>query len=221
MILPKFDLPQTILEAKGVQENLRSRLRIVNDFGVLTTIAGVDVGYDKASNLAHASIVLLSYPELQVLRMEQAFVPVHFPYVPGFLSFREIPSILAAIGKLPYMPSLFMVDGQGIAHPRRVGIAAHLGMFLDVPSIGVAKSHLVGEFNRPGASKGETCKLIDKGEWIGMVLCNKDNTNPLFISPGHRIDILTSVKITMECTTKYRLPEPTRLADKFSKVKKS
>lgn len=219
--MTNFYIPKSVAEAREIQDSLRLKLKITNDFGKLNTIAGVDVGYDKALSLAHASVVLMSYPELQVISQVQAFVPANFPYVPGYLSFREIPAILAALAKLPYMPSLFMADGQGIAHPRRMGIAAHLGLFLDVPSLGVAKSCLVGQYAMPGPEKSEASMLVDKGECIGVVLRSKERCKPLFISPGHKVDIETSVAITTNCLTRYRLPEPTRLADKFSKVKKA
>jgi deoxyribonuclease V len=212
LTLPEFVVPPSIAEAKIIQDTLRSKIRVVNDFGELHTIAGVDV--------AHASIVLLSLQNLEVLEAVQAFVPVSFPYVPGFLSFREIPALLAALAKLTRVPDLLMVDGQGIAHPRRMGIAAHLGVLIDMPTIGVAKSCLAGRFEMPGLSRGSSSPLILGKERIGTVLRSRDNVKPLFISPGHRVDVETSVALTMQCLTRYRLPEPTRLADKFSKIKK-
>src|SRR4029077_6357512 len=133
-----------------IQDALRSRLKIYDDFGTLELIAGVDVGYDIARNLAHASIVTMRPGELKPLEQAQAFMPADFPYIPGLLSFREIPAILAALAQLKTMPGLLMVDGQGIAHYRRMGIAAHLGVILDMPSIGVAKSRLTGTFTMPG-----------------------------------------------------------------------
>lgn len=219
LTLPEFVVPPSIAEAKIIQDTLRSKIRVVNDFSELNTVAGVDVGYDIVRDLAHASIVLLSLKNLNVLEAVQAFVPVSFPYVPGFLSFREIPALLAALAKLTRTPDLLMVDGQGIAHPRRMGIAAHLGVLIDMPTIGVAKSCLAGRFEMPGLSRGSSSPLVLGKERIGTVLRSRDNVKPLFISPGHRVDIETSVALTMRCLTRYRLPEPTRLADKFSKVK--
>jgi deoxyribonuclease V len=212
-----FLVPESIEAAHQIQHEMRAKLRIYDDFTPPTTIAGVDVGYLPAENFAHASIVLLRLEDLTILAQAQAFVPAEFPCVPGFLSFREIPAILAALEQLGTTPDMLMVDGQGIAHPRRMGIAAHLGVLLDIPSIGVGKSRLTGRFTPPGANKGDTQPLLDGAERIGTLLRSKPNTNPLFISPGHRVSLDTAVQMTLHCLTKYRLPEPTRLADKFSK----
>ncbi len=217
--LPKFEVPESIADAKKIQNALRAQLKSSDDFANLQTVAGVDVGYDNIKNLAHASIVVLTFKNLDVLECVQAFAPTQFPYVPGFLSFREIPAILAAFEKLTHWPDLLMIDGQGIAHPRRMGIAAHLGLLLNRPSIGVAKSCLIGKFEMPGLAKGETKVLMDGNERIGMVLRSRKQVKPLFISPGHRISIDTAVALVIQCLTRYRLPEPTRLADKFSKIK--
>ncbi len=210
--------PNSITEAVQVQEALRSQLILKNDFDQIKVIAGIDVGYDTVRNFAHASIVLMTFEQLNVLETIQDFTPVTFPYVPGLLSFREIPAILSAINKLTRAPDLLMVDGQGIAHPRRMGIASHLGVITNLPSIGVAKSCLVGHYKMPDPSKGNTTDLIYRHELIGKVLRSKDNVKPLFISPGHRIDIHTALQFTIQCLTRFRLPEPTRLADKLSKV---
>jgi len=188
-----------------------------DDFGALELIAGVDVGYDVARNLAHASIVTMARGELKPLEQVQAFVPADFPYIPGLLSFREIPAILAALATLKSTPDIWMVDGQGIAHPRRMGIAAHLGVILDMPSIGVAKSRLTGRFEMPGTKKGDSNPLMSGKEQIGVVLRSRDNVKPLFVSPGHRVSIETALTLVLHCLTRYRLPEPTRMADKLSK----
>jgi len=177
------------------------------------------VGYDPARNLAHASIVTMPIATLKISEQVQAFVSADFPYIPGLLSFREIPAILAALAKLTHTPDLLMVDGQGIAHPRRLGIAAHLGVITDMPSIGVAKSRLTGNFTMPGPHKGDTSPLMAGTERIGTVLRSRDNVGPLFISPGHRVAMDTALALTLKCLTRYRLPEPTRMADKFSKCK--
>lgn len=217
LVLPQFETPKTAAEARAIQEFLRGKLRLQNDFGDINTIAGVDVGYDTKRGLAHASIAVLDYKTLKPLEEIQAYSPVAFPYVPGLLSFREIPAILVALAQLKSMPDMLMVDGQGIAHPRRMGIAAHLGVLLDKPSIGVAKSLLTGRYEEPGPLRGAASALMDKGERIGTVLRSRDTVKPLIISPGHRVDLETAVHITQNCLTKYRLPEPTRLADKLSK----
>lgn len=214
-----FTIPPSPEQARSEQTALAGLVMLKNQFGILKTIAGVDVGYDIKNDLAHASIALLTLPDLRPIEQVQEFTPVTFPYVPGLLSFREIPAILNAFRKLKCKPDLLMVDGQGIAHPRRLGIAAHLGVLLDMPSIGVAKSRLTGSFEMPGEKKGSSSALMDRGQRIGTVLRSRDNVSPLFISPGHKVDIHTATDITLQCITRFRLPEPTRLADKYSKLK--
>lgn len=214
-----FHLPENATAAIAQQQALRPKVELQNRFGKIHRIAGVDVGYDNARGLAHASVVVLEAEGLACVEQWQVFVPNDFPYIPGLLSFREIPAILEALAKLKTAFDLLMVDGQGIAHPRRLGIAAHLGVITGMPAIGVAKSRLTGTFTEPGASKGSQSPLMDKGERIGTVLRSRDNVAPLFISPGHRIDIDTATALVQQCLTRYRLPEPTRLADKYSKCK--
>lgn len=215
--IPHFTIPTSVPHARDIQNCLRLQLRTNDGFGKLERVAGVDVGYDTKRNLAHASIVTMNISELKPLEQVQAFVPVDFPYIPGLLSFREIPAILAALSQLQTLPDLWMVDGQGIAHPRRMGIAAHLGVLLDMPSIGVAKSRLTGCFEMPGAHKGDNTPLMEGSEQIGVVLRSREKVSPLFISPGHRVSMHTALALTMRCLTYFRLPEPTRLADKLSK----
>lgn len=212
--------PESLDMARAIQENMRHKVVTADDFGPVRTIAGVDVGYDMERNLGRASIVVLDARTLEPVGSVQAYLTPGFPSVPGFLSFREIPVILRALACLPEKPDLLMVDGQGIAHPRRFGIACHLGVETGLPSIGVAKSLLTGRYEEPDFVKGATSVLLDRksDEQIGMVLRSKDEVNPLFVSPGHRISHDTAVRIVMQCLTKYRLPEPTRLADKFSKT---
>lgn len=217
MHIPSFTVPASAAEARKIQDNLRERIRLQDEVKSPQTIAGIDVGYDMAHNLAHASIVVMQLDNLTPLEQVQRFAPIPFPYVPGLLSFREIPVILEALSTLRTTADILMVDGQGIAHPRRMGIAAHLGVLLDMPSLGVAKSCLTGKFILPGLHKGDQTPLIADNEQIGVVLRSKDNVKPLFISPGHRISLATAVELTLQCLTRYRLPEPTRLADKFSK----
>ncbi len=217
---PDFPIPSSITAAQEQQQKLRQRIHLSDDFPPPHSIAGVDVGYDLAGQRAHASIVLLRYPDLSILEQHQAFSPIQFPYVPGLLSFREIPAILFALQALQQMPDLLMVDGHGIAHPRRMGIATHLGLWLNRPAIGVAKSKLCGTYAPLADTKGAQSPLFHQGEQIGTVLRSKLRCNPLFISPGHRISHATAVNITQQAITRYRLPEPTRLADTLSKVKK-
>ena len=213
--------PANAAEARIIQEELRARVHIQDDFGDIKTIAGVDVSYDIKSNLTRAFIVCMPLATLQPVQYVKAQLPTCFPYVPGLLSFRELPAILKAFEQLEEKPDMLMVDGQGIAHPRRLGIAAHLGILLDIPSIGVAKSRLVGTYEEPGLFKGDMTPLMHKEEKIGTVLRSKDNALPLFISPGHRVSHKSAVGITSSCLTRYRLPEPTRIADKLSKQKQA
>lgn len=214
-----FHTPADAAEAVAIQKSLRQNIVLENRFAQLKTVAGVDVSYDLKSNLSHAAVVFMRLDRLEPLISLKAALPTVFPYVPGLLSFREIPVILEALARLPDRPDLLMVDGQGVAHPRRLGIAAHLGLVADIPSIGVAKSRLTGAFTPPGPQKGDYSLLLDRGERIGAVLRSKQNTNPLFISPGHRVDHETAVELTLSCLTRYRLPEPTRMADKLSKTR--
>lgn len=219
--IPQFIIPTSVNEATEIQNKLKFAIKIEDEFKEINIIGGVDVGYDIKNNLAHSSIVIMDIKDLKPIESVQIFLPNNFPYIPGLLSFREIPAILKALSQIKTSPDLLMVDGQGIAHPRKMGIATHLGLILDLPSIGIAKSLLAGNFSMPGLKKGEISPLLIKKEQIGVVLRSKDNVKPLFISPGHKISIKTSLEITLKCLTKYRLPEPTRLADKFSKLQKT
>ncbi len=220
MFFPSTNLhswPTTAAEAIELQQEFRHRVKIENDFGELKTVAGIDVSYDIKADTSRAVIVLMKLDRLEPLQTIVTDAPTTFPYIPGLLSFREIPVILQALGHLATKPDLLMVDGQGIAHPRRLGIAAHLGVLVDMPSIGVAKSRLTGTYKEPGPATGDQSPLMDKGERIGTVLRSKPKTNVLFISPGHRMDIATATQLTLQCLRGYRLPEPTRIADKISK----
>jgi deoxyribonuclease V len=198
-------------EAIEIQQQLRGRVQLTNGFdpAKVRTIAGIDASY---RDMSRAAVVVLSFPELHVVDSAIAVRATTFPYVPGLLSFREAPAVLDAMEKLSVRPNLIMCDGQGIAHPRRLGIASHLGVYLDLPSIGCAKSRLVGVFKEPGQEPGDRSPLRDRGELVGMVLRSKPRTNPLFISPGHKIDVETAVEFVVRCLRGYRLPEPTRAA---------
>ncbi len=209
--------PANLAEARAIQEALRDRLVIRDRLGPIRTVAGVDVGYSRRRNLCRASAVVLDYATLAFRDAATAEQPPQFPYVPGYLSFRELPVILEALAALPEAPDLLLVDGQGYAHPRRIGIGAHLGLITGVPSIGVAKSRLIGEFEEPGRDKGDATSLDERGERIGTVLRSRANVRPLFVSPGHRVGHETAVAIVLRCLTRYRLPEPIRLADRLSK----
>jgi deoxyribonuclease V len=203
-------------EATAIQHDLRGRVEQTPLTREVRTIAGVDM---SAKDVARAAVVILSYPELVTLEIARAEYPLVFPYVPGFLSFREAPSVLAAFDKLTHTPDLIMFDGQGIAHPRRLGIAAHLGVLLDIPSIGCAKSLFVG---RPaaelGPNPGDWVELIDRKELIGAVVRTKKNVKPLYISVGHKIDLPGAIQWVLACCQGYRLPEPTRRAHNAAAV---
>jgi deoxyribonuclease V len=182
-------------------------------------VAGVDMAINEESGLARAAVVLLSYPQLEVLERHVYEEPVRMPYVPGLLSFREIPSILEAFAQLREQPQLVMVDGQGIAHPRYLGIASHLGLWLDLPTIGCAKSILRGSYDERALSEeaGAWVPLIYRHATIGAVVRTRTRVKPMIISAGHRISLETSLSYVLACSKGYRLPEPTRLADKLSK----
>jgi deoxyribonuclease V len=207
-------------EAIAIQHQLRDQ--VLSSDGItlatLKTIAGVDVSYQDKTGQAKAAVVVLSFPELAIVEQAVITRPISFPYVPGLLSFREAPAVLDALGSLRVRPDLLMCDGQGYAHPRRLGLASHLGVYLDMPSVGCAKSHLIGSYDEPGTTQGSLSPLTDHGEVIGMVLRSKTGTRPLFISIGHRIDLATAVELVTRCLRGFRLPEPTRLADKLSKT---
>ncbi len=186
-------------------------------FGAIHTVAGVDVGVWQRQTL-RAAVVVLAWPELTVLTMATAQLPARFPYVPGLLAFREMPVLLAAFSQLKQRPDLIFCDGGGRLHPQRCGLACHLGLWLDLPTIGVAKSHFIGEYDSPGDEAGQWAFVLDKHEVIGAVLRNKKRTNPLFISVGHRISLASAIRWVTNCTTHYRLPEPTRLAHQFASL---
>lgn len=206
-------------EAVKLQEELRGQIILKDRIQDLKLIAGVDCSYDLQTNISRAVICVFTYPEMELVESVMAHLPTEFPYVPGLLSFREIPVLLEAFRILNSEPDLLMVDGMGIAHPRRMGIAAHLGLLLNIPSIGVGKSLLCGKYEMPGLCKGDRSDLVHRKEKIGTVLRTKANTNPLFISPGHLISPDSANKLVLDCMGKFRLPEPTHTADKFSKIR--
>jgi deoxyribonuclease V len=175
-------------------------------------VAGVDISVNRWAKTGTAAVVVLSHPELEVVEIRTVTDKIGFPYVPGLLSFREAPLILKACESLTTVPGLLMVDGQGIAHPRRLGLASHLGLCLDIPSIGCAKSRLCGEHAEPGNEPGDYAELTDKDEIIGAVLRTRAGVKPLYISVGHKIDLATAISRVLACCRGYRLPEPTRLA---------
>lgn len=202
--------------AVALQQSLRSKVITSNQFGAVNTVAGVDVGFEAEGTITRAAVAVLSFPELQLIERAVARRPTSFPYVPGLLSFREVPAVLEALAKLKQLPDLLLCDGQGTAHPRRFGIACHIGLLTNQPAIGVGKSLLVGTHPDVPDEKGAWVPLQHKKETIGAVLRTRVGTKPLYISPGHRISLETAIDYVMRCTTKYRLPETTRQAHKLA-----
>ena len=218
--LHEWNLQQS--QAIALQRELAKRVVREDKLEEVRHIAGVDMAINEENGMARAAVVLLSYPALEIEERHVHEEPVRMPYIPGLLSFRETPCILGAFELLKQRPELVMVDGQGIAHPRRLGIASHLGLWLDLPTIGCAKSILVGDYDKEalGEEMGSWVPLIDKrtnNEIVGAAVRTRSHTNPMFISLGHRISLETSLHYVLACCRGYRLPEPTRQADKLSK----
>jgi len=203
-------------EAIALQQRLRGEIVLEDHLGPLRHVAGVDVGFEAGNTITRAAVAVLGYPGLELVDHAIARRPTAFPYVPGLLSFREIPAVLDALERIRTTPDLLLCDGQGIAHPRRFGIACHLGLLTDLPAIGVAKSRLVGAHAEPGNEKGDWTPLRDGDEIIGAVLRTRRGVKPLYISPGHRVSLETSIRLVLDCTPRYRLPETTRWAHRLA-----
>ncbi len=201
-------------EARAVQTRLAGQVRSERLRKQPEIVAGLDCAFTGGGKRIVAAVVVLRRvaASFELIETASASMDVTFPYIPGLLSFREAPACLAAVAKLESRPDLFLIDGQGIAHPRRLGLAAHLGLFLDRPAIGCAKSRLIGTFDEPRAEKGAHSPLYDGDEMIGAVVRTRTRVKPLFVSVGHRCTLDDAIALTLACTTKYRLPEPTRLA---------
>jgi deoxyribonuclease V len=204
---------------RRVQEEVRQR-RVEAPLDPLPRfVAGADCAFRKADDRVRAAAVV--YDRVEQRAVDQAYVelPCGVPYVPTYLSFREIPALLDALAKLTHSYDAILVDGQGIAHPRRCGLATHLGVLLDLPAVGCAKSRLIGTHDDVPPHAGASVPLMDEADPIGVVLRTRDRVNPLYVSPGHRVDAAAAVALTLACVTRYRLPEPTRRADKLSKFR--
>ncbi|MFQ5593802.1 MAG: deoxyribonuclease V [Anaerolineae bacterium] len=197
-----------------IQRRLRDQVIAETSFDNLKTVAGIDCGYKDGT--ARAAVVVLSYADLRPLDQAVAEVPVPFPYVPGLLSFREAPAVLEALGRLAVDPDLLILDGHGYAHPRRLGLACHVGVITGVPAIGCAKSRLIGEHAEPPGEAGNWVPLHDRGEVIGAVVRSRTNVSPIFVSVGHKTDLETAIRVVLDCCTKYRLPETTRYAHRVA-----
>jgi len=203
-------------EAIDIQKDLRKRIVVSHQpsaFKNVRYIAGADISCNRLSPLGYAVVVVMRFPDLEIVEEKWVKGEVTFPYIPGLLAFREAPILLKAFEKLTIEPALIIFDGQGIAHPRGMGIASHLGIILNKPTIGCAKSKLFGTYKEPGENKGDFSYLYDNREnVIGAVVRTKSNTKPVFVSIGHKIDLQTSIKVIQQCTKNYRIPEPIRLA---------
>jgi deoxyribonuclease V len=204
----------SLTEAKEIQWQLRGRALVQPLDCQPETVAGVDVSVKDGQ--ARAAVVVLAYPKLVPLQATTAETPASFPYVPGLLAFREGPAVLAALDQLSARPDVLMFDAQGLAHPRRMGLATHLGILLDMPSVGCAKSRLCGKYQKPGEEKGSWAPLLDGDELIGAVVRTRARVRPVFVSVGHRVDLDTAVSLVLGCAIRYRLPEPTRWAHRVA-----
>jgi len=205
-------------EAVAIQNELRRHVIRHDDFNPadLHTVAGVDVGFEERGRVTRAAVAVLDYRSLACLDQAVARLPTRFPYIPGLLSFRELPAVLEALAGLTRLPDIFLCDGQGIAHPRRLGIASHLGLLTGLPSIGVGKSRLIGRHEKVPVKRGAWTSLLDDGETVGAVLRTRAGVKPIYVSIGHRISLETAVAVVMACTTKYKLPETTRAAHRLA-----
>lgn len=198
--------------ARLIQAELAAEVETQDRLDVVRHVAGVDIGFEAGGAVTRAALVILRYPELTPIERIVVREPTQFPYVPGLLSFREIPALLRAFDQVRSAPDLILCDGQGLAHPRRFGLACHLGVLLDRPSIGVAKSRLIGRFEEPAPERGARTPLIDRGETVGAVLRTRAGVQPLYVSIGHRISLTSACDWVLACSPHYRLPETTRHA---------
>jgi deoxyribonuclease V len=203
-------------EAVAIQNELRSQVVKKGSPRPLRLVAGADVSYAKKAVTMYAAVLVLEWPSGRVVEQVTAQRRAEFPYIPGLLSFREMPALLAVFEKLRSKPDVVIYDGHGVAHPRGFGIASHLGVLLNVPTIGCAKSRLVGEHAEPGLERGAQTPLTLDGKTIGAVVRTRTNVKPVFVSVGHRVGLRAAVKLVLDCAVRYRLPEPTRLAHVLS-----
>jgi len=203
----------TVSEAAALQKELRSQIEVQTPAGFsISTIAGADISFNKYETTVYAGIIVLSFPDLLPIAHSLVKTEVTFPYVSGYLAFREVPALLAAWNLLPQKPDVLVVDGHGIAHPRRMGIASHFGVLTGQPTIGCAKKILFGKYQLPPDERGAYTDIQDKGEVIGVVLRTREKVKPVFVSPGHKLSLNDSINIILQCMGKYRIPEPTRKA---------
>lgn len=212
----RADWPRDVAAARAVQEHLRNRVVREDRLGPVRTVAGIDVGFEDGGRTTRAAVVVLDFPGLTPVAQAISRSPTRFPYVPGYLSFRELPAVLDALDQLAMPPDLVLCDGQGLAHPRRFGLACHLGVVTDLPCIGVAKSRLIGSHAELPPDKGRWVALRDHDETIGAVVRTRSGVHPVYVSIGHRVSLATAIDYTLRCTTRYRLPETTRHAHRLA-----
>ena len=199
-------------EAIKIQQELRSNITIEKFDKSIEHVAGADISFDKGSNIIYAGVVVLKYPELTEVDRGLTVSRSTFPYIPGLLSFRESPAVLEAWEYLHIHPDVLLIDGHGYAHPRRFGLACHLGLLLDIPTIGCAKTVLVGRFEEPNREAGSFCPLIDRDEIVGAALRTTGGVTPVFVTVGHLVDLESAISVVLKCCRGYRIPEPTRQA---------
>jgi len=202
-------------QAMRCQERLRERVVLADDFGRIRFVAGADLAFDPETNVAVACVIVHRFPELAEVERRMARRKLRFPYIPGLLSFRESPVLLAAFDRLRTEPDLILIDGHGRAHPRLFGIACHIGVLFDKPAIGCAKSLLVGEHEEAGPRAGATAPLLFRGEQVGTVLRTRDNVKPIFVTQGHRVSLESAVRLVQQTVDGFRIPKPTREADHY------
>jgi len=206
----------TPAQARAIQLEGRACVIAEDRLGSVTRVAGIDVGFEEGGAVSRAAVAVLAFPSLHLVESAVARRPTVFPYVPGLLSFREIPAVLEALGRLSMAPDLLLCDGQGYAHPRRFGLACHLGVLTGLPSIGVAKSRLIGTHGALAEHRGAWVPLLDGEETIGAVLRTRTRVAPLYVSIGHRVSLPTAIRWVLDCTTRFRLPETTRQAHRLA-----
>jgi deoxyribonuclease V len=209
----------SVPEARAIQDRLAAAVIRSDALADITNVTGIDAGFINDGKQTRAAVVVLDFPSLEPVDAAIAVVPTAYPYVPGLLSFREIPAVLAALARLRVTPDLILCDGQGIAHPRRCGLASHLGVLTDLPSIGVAKTRFIGQHAEAPSTRGGWSPLLDDEECIGAVLRTRVNVKPLYVSIGHRVSLATAIHYVMACTRRYRLPETTRAAHRLASAK--
>jgi deoxyribonuclease V len=211
--LHRWDLDAA--EARALQAELAGRVDTRTPLGHWRTLAAADVSYNRFSPVLYAAAVVVRAGSGEVIERVGVAAPADFPYVPGLLSFREAPALILAFSRLSTRPDVVLCDGQGIAHPRRLGIASHLGLWLGLPTVGCAKSRLCGDYEEPGPDRGDRSPLVHRGEVVGAVVRTRARVKPLFVSPGHLCDLEGAVRLVLELTGRYRLPEPARLAHEY------